>query len=790
MEQILEKRLREAGFIFLTLAAIFLLISLLTYNAADPGWSHTGENLTIANSAGAFGAWLADFTLYFFGLLSYLLPLLVAALAIELWLQRVILVDPPLLLLKTIGISLTVLGGCGLASLHLHYFSHLLPTSAGGVCGLLLTNQLIPMLSELGTTLICLAAFLTGITIATGLSWLLLAEWLGLGIIISAKYSCLAASVVGNKFFQLQSKIIKRLRHAIAGIVTTAINNIGINNFNKKVKFSINNVNLNNNSLNKFNKPIIQTNSKNNYNSPPAIANFASGTKIINKITQKNLQPTTQQAAPQILPPIDLLEPAQPSLVNAFSPETLANMAREVEQKLLDFGITVKVVGVYPGPVITRLEMELAPGIKASRISALAKDLARSLLVSSVRVVEVIPGKSVVGLEIPNEEREVVQFRDLVESRSYQQASSPITLALGKDISGLPVVVNLAKMPHLLIAGTTGSGKSVGINALLLSILYKATPDQVKLILIDPKMLELSVYEGIPHLLAPVVTDMKDAANALKWCVTEMERRYQLMAAVGVRNLAGFNDKIAVQTAQKKPLVDPLWDGVASEAPTLAKLPYVVIIIDEFADMIMVVGKKVEELIARIAQKARAAGIHMILATQRPSVDVITGLIKANVPTRISFQVSSKIDSRTILDQQGAEQLLGAGDMLYLPPGTGIPTRVHGAYVSDQEVHAVVKKWHEIGPAPEYIDDISSNNNINLSMLNFADDEIDELYDEAVLIVTESKRASISNLQRRLKIGYNRAARLVEQMEAAGVVSELQANGMREVLAQAPPDLS
>ena len=429
--------------------------------------------------------------------------------------------------------------------------------------------------------------------------------------------------------------------------------------------------------------------------------------------------------------------------------------------------------------------MQPAAGIKVSRITGLAKDLARSLSVVSVRIVEVIPGKSVVGLEVPNKHREIVRLSEILSSTAYQQARSPLSLALGKDIAGHPVIVDLGKMPHLLVAGTTGSGKSVGLNAMLLSILYKATPQQVRLIMIDPKMLELAIYEGIPHLLAPVVTDMKEAANALRWCVAEMERRYKLMAHLGVRNLAGYNQKIQEATDKRQPLNDPFWKPEQGDkAEILEHLPYIIVLIDEFADMMMVVGKKVEELIARIAQKARAAGIHLILATQRPSVDVITGLIKANIPTRISFQVSSKIDSRTILDQQGAEQLLGHGDMLYLAPGTGVPIRVHGAFVADQEVHHVVSALKK-SAAPEYRLDLTQTNLNEGGDLDFLDNtssEKDALYDQAVQIVIETRRASISSIQRRLKIGYNRAARLMEDMEKAGLVSAMESNGNRDIL--------
>jgi S-DNA-T family DNA segregation ATPase FtsK/SpoIIIE len=495
------------------------------------------------------------------------------------------------------------------------------------------------------------------------------------------------------------------------------------------------------------------------------------------------------------LPPLDLLD-LPPAHVAGYSDAVLQDLSRRVESLLKSFGIEVHVVANEPGPVITRFEIDPAPGVKVSQISNLVKDLARGLSVTSVRVVEVIPGKSLIGLEIPNQQREIVYLREVLEAPVYTQAASPLTLALGKDSSGKPTVANLAKMPHLLVAGTTGSGKSVAINAMLLSLLYKAPPSEVRLILVDPKMLELSVYEDIPHLLTPVVTDMKEAANALRWCVAEMERRYKLMAALKVRNIAGFNHKILDAEAAGEALVDPFWNAAEAGAtlrPTpLHTLPFIVVVIDELADMMMIVGKKVEELIARLAQKARAAGIHLILATQRPSVDVITGLIKANIPTRVAFQVSSRVDSRTILDQMGAEQLLGHGDMLYLPPGTGLPQRVHGAFVDDHEVNRVVEYLRQTG-APDYIDEVlaepreDSDSSASESEGNNRGSESDPLYDEAVRIVTESRRASVSGVQRRLRIGYNRAARLVEEMEAAGVVGPLQSNGSREVLAPPPP---
>ena len=507
----------------------------------------------------------------------------------------------------------------------------------------------------------------------------------------------------------------------------------------------------------------------------------------------KPVKPSAGQGTEELtpMPSFDLLERADKH-ENPLTQEEVDAISRLVEEKLADFNIEAVVVGVYPGPVITRFELDLAPGVKVSKITGLSKDLARAMSAISVRVVEVIPGKSVIGLELPNKKREMVRLSEVISCDAFQSHSSPLTMVLGADISGKPVIVDLAKMPHLLVAGTTGSGKSVGVNVMILSLLYKSTPEDVRMIMIDPKMLELSVYEGIPHLLAEVVTDMKEAANALRWCVGEMERRYRLMSALGVRNLKGYNAKVAEAIANGTPIKDPLWkseESMDAEAPDLEKLPAIVVVVDEFADMMMIVGKKVEELIARIAQKARAAGIHLILATQRPSVDVITGLIKANIPTRIAFQVSSKIDSRTILDQQGAEALLGMGDMLYLPPGSPVPTRVHGAFVDDHEVHAVVADWQKRGE-PEYIDEIL-NGEASAEVLlpgeqpEGEDQEYDAFYDEAVAFVTETRRASVSSVQRKFRIGYNRAARLVEQMEASGVVSAQGHNGNREVLA--PP---
>ena len=504
------------------------------------------------------------------------------------------------------------------------------------------------------------------------------------------------------------------------------------------------------------------------------------------------LQKTDAIVYPKILPNLSLLDKRTVNVKN-YSQTDLEKMSFLVETVLADFNVSVKVVAVYPGPVITRFELELAPGIKVSRISGLSKDLARGLSVTRVRVVEVIQGKSVIGLEIPNRERAMVSLSELLTSAIFVDAQSPLTLALGKDISGIPVVADLAKMPHVLVAGTTGSGKSVAINTMILSMLYKATPEQIRMIMIDPKMLELSVYEGIPHLLTPVVTDMKEASNALRWAVAEMERRYKLMSKLGVRNLNGFNQRVSDSIEQGKPILDPLFQSsVDNDEPSeLEGLPHIVIIIDELADMMMIVGKKVEELIARLAQKARASGIHLILATQRPSVDVLTGLIKANIPTRISFQVSSRIDSRTILDQGGAETLLGNGDMLYLPSGTSIPIRAHGAFVDDHEVHRVVDFLKKTAPV-HYLTDILqetvSDASMGFGMPTGSGSESDAFYDQAVAFVIQSRKASISSVQRRFKIGYNRAARMIEDMEAAGIVSPAEHNGLRTVLAPALAD--
>ncbi len=750
-EQVVN-RLREAYFIVFAALTLFLLLSLATYSTSDPGWSYAASFTEINNAGGRTGAWFADVFLSLFGFLAYFFPLMVGASACLILRKRISDIDPDyhLLIVRTAGFFITLVAGCGLASLHFSEYNQLMPLSAGGMLGDLVGVGLVHAFNFLGATLFLLALFLTGVTLFTGMSWLKLTDFLG-------KQGLRFAATLQAWWGQLRDYI-----------------NVQRNKRQRQVAVQKETVKKAKRKPVLIEQPVVKV--------TPSLR------------AEKERQTSLFETPPgeHSLPPLALLEPAARDKSETISKPALEAMSRLLELKLQDFNVDVQVVAVHPGPVITRYELQLAPGMKVSKISGLAKDLARSLSVVSVRVVEVIPGKPVIGIEIPNENREIVRLSEALHSEEYDRASSALSMALGKDIAGNPVVVDLGKMPHLLVAGTTGSGKSVGVNAMILSLLYKSTPDDVRLIMIDPKMLELSVYNDIPHLLAPVVTDMKEAANALRWCVAEMERRYQLMAALGVRNITGYNRKIAEAQKDGKPLLDPLWpENTETPAPELERLPYVVVIVDEFADMIMVVGKAVEELIARIAQKARAAGIHLILATQRPSVDVITGLIKANVPTRIAFQVSSRIDSRTILDQQGAEQLLGQGDMLYLPPGSGLPVRVHGAFVADQEVHAVVKDLKKRGK-PKYLEEIVSGQSASGAPIALPGEkqegEADPLYDEAVHIVLESRRASISGVQRRLKIGYNRAARIIEEMEAAGVVSPMQHNGSREVLAPAPQE--
>jgi S-DNA-T family DNA segregation ATPase FtsK/SpoIIIE len=761
LDPLFARALRETAFWLLAALALVLLIALASYDANDRSFSYTGEPGQVGNLIGPLGAEVAGLLLLLFGWPAYLFPV---AIAFSAWVGLKRAPHEPgqsrtTVALRTIGIVLVLATSCGLATLH--YPGSPLPAGAGGILGNLVGEGLEGVMALLGATLVMLALWFAGLQLFTGVSWPRVMDFIGHWVLAG---------------FSGLRRLAARSRDQAAGRESREAREAVVREVQKKAAAR----------------------------TPPRIEPPAPQVPEPSARVEKERQaPLFAKAAPRGLPELKLLDDP-PAREKGYSTEALDAISRLVEIKLKDFGVDVEVVAVQPGPVVTRFELKPAPGVKVSQISALAKDLARALSAISVRVVEVIPGKSVVGLEIPNEVRELVTLGEIIRSRAYDELASPLALALGKDIGGAPVVADLARMPHLLIAGTTGSGKSVAINAMVLSLLYKSTPEQVRLIMIDPKMLELSVYEGIPHLLAPVVTDLKQAANALRWCVAEMERRYPLMKEVGVRNLAGLNRRIRDAQAAGQPIRDPLIARLLAagkyqgEVPLLEPLPYIVVVIDELADLMMIVGKKVEELIARLAQKARASGIHLVLATQRPSVDVITGLIKANIPARIAFQVSAKVDSRTILDGSGAESLLSHGDMLYLPPGTSTPDRVHGAFVSDQEVHRVVAAL-KAGPQPEYVEEVLTGPSGPVPGIpdeagegggaeGEAGGEQDPLYDEAVRIVTESRRASVSGVQRRLKIGYNRAARLVESMEAAGLVGPLQSNGSREVLAPPPPE--
>jgi S-DNA-T family DNA segregation ATPase FtsK/SpoIIIE len=754
----LKRGLVEGMVIALIAFSLYLLLALISFDSRDPGWTFVGNVDAVRNAAGRAGAFSADLLLGLFGYMAYLFPVLVGFWAGKVLRERHAGLPGswPLFSLRLVGFILTMLAGTALSYMHFTV-GESLPEGAGGILGHQVGAASLAGFNPLGGTLIMVALFLIGVTIFTDLSWIALAE--GLGALVLGAIEKVPAWWLARKRQREEQRQKKDAHEKRAKVISEA---------KKKAESR----------------------------TPPKIAKPAKPVEKSARVQQEKQQKLFTTEVTGELPPIALLDPVEESK-GGYSDDALEGMSRLLEIKLKDFNIDAEVAAVQPGPVITRFEIQPAPGIKVSKITNLAKDLARSLAVISVRVVEVIPGKTTVGIEIPNEQREMIRFTEVVGTQMFDQAPSPLTMALGKDISGGPVMADLAKMPHLLVAGTTGSGKSVGVNAMLLSMLFKSSPDDVRLILIDPKMLELAVYDGIPHLLTPVVTDMKEAAGALRWGVGEMERRYRLMASMGVRNISGYNRKVEEAKKKGEPLKDPLWKpddpmNLDEEAPLAEHLPYIVIVIDEFADMMMIVGKKVEELIARIAQKARAAGIHLILATQRPSVDVITGLIKANVPSRIGFQVSSKIDSRTVLDQGGAEQLLGHGDMLYLPGGTSVPERVHGAFVSDEEVHRVCDDWRKRGE-PNYLEEIlEGGSDLNAPMPGMesagegSDDENDPLYDDAVAIVTESRRASISSVQRKLKIGYNRAARLVEAMEMAGVVTEAGNNGQREVIAPPP----
>jgi S-DNA-T family DNA segregation ATPase FtsK/SpoIIIE len=780
--QKLQYRLKEGALIALGAMCLYVLMALLTYNVADPAWDNSVQVERIINAGGSIGAWLSSALFGALGYFAYIFPLLLAAKTWQVFRTR----NQPwhwngwLFSWHSIGLVFLILSGSALGDIHFTAAPGM-QGSGGGMLGASLGDLAVHALNVQGSTLLFLALFLFGLTVFTDLSWFRVMDLTGkITLDLIELIHGAITSWWNARNERKQMKI--QLRELDERVTEVAAPVVSDRREQAKVKERLlereESLSKHMSEREKRPAPVI---------TPPAPPKAAEPSKRVLKEKQAPLFVDT--AIEGSLPPISILDVAEKKQ-KQFSPESLEAMSRLLEIKLKEFGVDVVVESVHPGPVITRFEIQPAAGVKVSRISNLAKDLARSMAMVSVRVVEVIPGKTTVGVEVPNEDRQIVRFSEVLSSSEYDDAKSPVTLALGHDIGGRPVIADLAKMPHLLVAGTTGSGKSVGVNAMILSILFKSTPEEARMIMIDPKMLELSIYEGIPHLLCPVVTDMKEAANALRWSVAEMERRYKLMAAMGVRNLAGFNRKVKDAIEAGTPLHDPLYkrESMEDEPPHLKTLPTIVVVVDEFADMMMIVGKKVEELIARIAQKARAAGIHLILATQRPSVDVITGLIKANIPTRMAFQVSSKIDSRTILDQGGAEQLLGHGDMLYLPPGTGLPIRVHGAFVSDDEVHRVVEAWKQRG-APDYIEDILAG--VEESGSGFEGgggeggegSEEDPLYDEAVNFVLESRRASISAVQRKLKIGYNRAARMIEAMEMAGVVSSMNTNGSREVLA-------
>jgi S-DNA-T family DNA segregation ATPase FtsK/SpoIIIE len=743
--------LQESRWLGVGAVALFLILALSGFDRSDPGWSHDIATHTLHNPAGRVGAWVADLMLYVFGLSAWWWVVL---LGMSVWwgvrrLKADEDEDRRPLVIALVGFSVLLAASSAIEALRFYTLRAELPLAPGGVLGLEISRLLSQQLGYTGATLFLLLAIAAGWSVFSGMSWLWACERLG------HLLEALAGLVMGR---------IEAWRDRRIGRETAQRRQVVVEEEKRRGE---------------LHEPILIETPRRT-----EVPVSKKAEKRVEREKQALLFP--EAVVGGTLPPLHLLDPAPPA-TETVSAETLEFTSRQIERKLADFGVQVKVLAAMPGPVVTRYEIEPALGVKGAQVVNLARDLARALALMSIRVVETVPGKSCMALELPNARRQVVKLSEIISSKPYNDMSSPLTVCLGKDISGLPVVADLAKTPHLLVAGTTGSGKSVGINAMILSMLYKSEPEQVRLIMVDPKMLELSVYEGIPHLLAPVVTDMKQAANALHWCVTEMEKRYKLMSAMGVRNIAGLNGKIREAEKKGEPLANPL--SLTPETPEpLKTMPYIVVIIDELADLMMVVGKKVEEQIARLAQKARASGIHLVLATQRPSVDVITGLIKANIPTRLSFQVSSKIDSRTILDQMGAEALLGQGDMLYLAPGTGYPVRVHGAFVTDDEVHRVVEYLKTTG-APEYVADVlSGSSDDDDDGAGGSDDsgdaENDPLYDQAVEVVIKNRRASISLVQRHLRIGYNRSARLIEAMEKAGLVSAMDNRGGREVLAR------
>lgn len=741
----IARLIRESWWLLVVAAFLYLALILATYTKADAGWSYSGNGAPIANRGGVIGAWLSDLLLYLFGFSAWW-GVVGGIMLVVLGYRRVVRPehrsDHPLAL-GGLGFALVLLSSASLESIRLWRLPAALPLAPGGALGDMIGHALERGIGFNGATLLLLALFAVGTSLLFGVSWLKVMEHIG------AAVENTIASVRRRREAALDRRI---------GVERAAERESAVEHLREDTALR---------------EPVLVV---------PQVVTVPKS----DRATREKQRPLFTDMPDSPLPPLSLLEDAPPA-TEAVSAETLEFTSRLIERKLADFGVSVKVLAAYPGPVITRYEIEPAVGVKGAQIVNLMKDLARALSVVSIRVVETIPGKSCMALELPNARRQMVKLVEILASTTYNDAPGMLTLALGKDIAGKPVVTDLARMPHLLVAGTTGSGKSVAVNAMILSLLYKAEPRDVRLIFVDPKMLELSVYDGIPHLLAPVVTDMKLAPNALNWCVGEMERRYKLMSQMGVRNLAGYNQKVGEAKKSGKPLTNPF--SLTPEAPEpLDEMPLIVVVVDELADLMMVTGKKIEELIARIAQKARAAGIHLILATQRPSVDVITGLIKANIPSRIAFQVASKVDSRTILDQMGAETLLGQGDMLYLPPGTGYPLRVHGAFVTDAEVHRVVEHLKAQG-VPQYIDGIleggTGGEGDEVAALEGGDAESDPMYDQAVAVVLKTRRPSISLVQRHLRIGYNRAARLIEQMERAGMVSPMQSNGNREVLVPA-----
>jgi len=739
--------LRESRWLLLTACALYFTVALYGYDSSDPAWSHSASGAATHNPGGVLGAYLSDLLFYLFGFSAWWCVLFLLQ---RVWagyhdLRPDSIFDKRVWGISVAGFAVLLLASSALEAIRFYTLKAVLPLAPGGMLGALIGDALMQLLGFTGATLLLLTLIAAGFSIFSGLSWLRFMDWLG---------------ALLEEVYQWVRQAWQTWQDRRIGAQAMSERNFAVEEEKKRVE---------------EHQPI--------HIEMPMMRVVRSA-----RVAEEKQAPLFADMPDSPLPPLHLLDQAAQQ-IEVVSADTLEFTSRLIEHKLKDFGVEVKVVAAYPGPVITRYEIEPAVGVKGSQITNLVKDLARALSVVSIRLVETIPGKAYMALELPNPKRQMVHLSEILGSKVYADMGSALTIAMGKDISGKPVVADLARMPHVLVAGTTGSGKSVAINAMILSLLYKTTPQQVRLLLIDPKMLELSMYEGIPHLLAPVVTDMRQAASGLNWCVQEMDRRYRIMSALGVRNIAGYNQKLREAVKAGEPLTNP-FTLTPDNPEALEELPLIVVFIDELADLMMVVGKKIEELIARLAQKARASGIHLVLATQRPSVDVITGLIKANVPTRVAFQVSSRIDSRTILDQMGAEALLGQGDMLYLPPGTGYPQRVHGAFVSDQEVHRVTEYLKAQGE-PQYIDGVlnspeeSEAGNGDGTTL---DAEADPLYDQAVEIVVKSRRASISLVQRHLRIGYNRAARLIEQMEAAGIVSAMQGNGNREVIAPVRQD--